>query len=120
AKVFKCPSDRSLASIRGSFYPRARSVMMNSYMGFQPGQPQPDGDPYAYVMEDWLASHPPVETGFVFIDAHEDSMATGFFLVSLPFVSAWNHFPGSRHNGAATLSFSDGHAICHKWRDPRT
>jgi prepilin-type processing-associated H-X9-DG protein len=26
----------------------------------------------------------------------------------------------SRHNGAATLSFADGHAEIKKWLDPRT
>jgi prepilin-type processing-associated H-X9-DG protein len=60
----------------------------------------------------------PIENGFVFIDTHEDSIASGIF--NVPADQGWNHFPGGRHNGAATLSFTDGHVICHKWQDPRT
>ncbi|MDA7522819.1 hypothetical protein OAF81_01125 [bacterium] len=29
-------------------------------------------------------------------------------------------FPASYHNGAAGISFADGHAETKKWRDPRT
>ena len=29
-------------------------------------------------------------------------------------------FPASYHNGAAGLSFADGHAEIKKWQDPRT
>jgi prepilin-type processing-associated H-X9-DG protein len=64
----------------------------------------------------------PLEGGFVFIDTHEDSIATGEFWVSprVYWASAWGQFPASRHNGSATLSFSDGHVVSHKWIDSRT
>ena len=29
-------------------------------------------------------------------------------------------FPSGNHNGAAGISFADGHVIIHKWLDPRT
>jgi len=29
-------------------------------------------------------------------------------------------FPAGNHNGAAGISFADGHVIIHKWLDPRT
>jgi prepilin-type processing-associated H-X9-DG protein len=29
-------------------------------------------------------------------------------------------FPASYHNKAGGLSFADGHAEIHRWRDPRT
>jgi prepilin-type processing-associated H-X9-DG protein len=49
----------------------------------------------------------------------EDSIASGFFLVEAPFAPWWDSFPGSRHGGA-TISFTDGHVICHRWLDERT
>ena len=29
-------------------------------------------------------------------------------------------YPASYHNGACGITFADGHAEIHKWRDPRT
>jgi prepilin-type N-terminal cleavage/methylation domain-containing protein/prepilin-type processing-associated H-X9-DG protein len=29
-------------------------------------------------------------------------------------------YPAGNHNGAAAISFADGHVIIHKWQDPRT
>ena len=66
-----------------------------------------------------LLAHPPAETGAVFIDTHEDSIASGFFLVEAPFAPWWDSFPANRHGGA-TISFTDGHVICHRWLDERT
>jgi prepilin-type processing-associated H-X9-DG protein len=60
----------------------------------------------------------PVENGFVLIDVHEDSISHGKFIVPEP--PAWAHLPASRHNGGAILSFTDGHVVFHKWKDPRT
>jgi prepilin-type N-terminal cleavage/methylation domain-containing protein/prepilin-type processing-associated H-X9-DG protein len=121
-KVFKCPSDRSIAKIAGNVYPRVRSVTMNNYLS---GDYLIDWDPNmtAYGTEATLAARPARESGWVFIDTHEDSIATGLFLVhpanEKPYDS-WNHLPGSRHSGGATVGFADGHVVCHKWVDART
>ena len=30
------------------------------------------------------------------------------------------HLPASRHGGSGVISYTDGHAEIHRWRDPRT
>ena len=115
AKVFKCPSDRSVAKIDGVLHPRVRSVAMNHHMGSLSGNgPFSSWD---YQTLGHVQAHLPREMGVVFIDTHEDSVATGMFLVNDPFSPWWNHFPASRHNGSATISFTDGHVICHRWME---
>jgi prepilin-type processing-associated H-X9-DG protein len=118
AKVFKCPSDRSVARIDGVLHQRVRSVAMNHHMGSLFG----DGPASSWDYQKLAAvqAHTPRDTGFVFIDIHEDSVSTGMFLVAPLYYSSWGHFPASRHNGAATLSFTDGHVICRRWTDERT
>jgi prepilin-type processing-associated H-X9-DG protein len=121
-KVFKCPSDRSITKINGTIYPRVRSVAMNYLMDGEVTGESGVGF-FGYGKETTLASHPPLESGWVFRDTHEDSIGTGMFLVpratDLPH-DGWDNFPASRHNGGATIGFSDGHVICHKWIDERT
>jgi prepilin-type N-terminal cleavage/methylation domain-containing protein/prepilin-type processing-associated H-X9-DG protein len=124
AKVFKCPADRTLARINGKLYPRVRSVGMNGYVGGQPGSlpfgSRTEDTDFLYLTIDKITRRPPSETGFVFIDAHEDSIASGYFQVSFPYSPGWSCFPGTRHGRAASVSFADGHVVSHKWRDART
>jgi prepilin-type processing-associated H-X9-DG protein len=90
---------------------------MNNYMG-------PGTSAYPSSTRRWyncltdLLNGLPLENGFVFIDTHEDSIASPPY--NVPEDSGWAHFPGNRHNGGATLSFTDGHVVCHRWQDPRT
>jgi prepilin-type N-terminal cleavage/methylation domain-containing protein/prepilin-type processing-associated H-X9-DG protein len=121
AKVFKCPSDRSVARINGAFLPRVRSVAMNSFMRGNFGTST--AYPYwNYANLSHLATKSPAESGFVFIDTHEDSIATGQFALTDPQAGlvGWAQVPASRHNGGATLSFTDGHVLTHRWVDGRT
>jgi prepilin-type processing-associated H-X9-DG protein len=52
-------------------------------------------------------------------DTHEDSIASGNFPIDAPYAPWWSCFPANRHGGA-TIGFSDGHVICHRWLDERT
>jgi prepilin-type N-terminal cleavage/methylation domain-containing protein len=115
-KVFRCPSDKSTGVIAGKRYARVRSTAMNYYMGMAPDGLMGDG--LVYKRSGDLARLPP-GGGFVFIDTHEDSITGAPFEVSLT-VSGWGEFPGSRHSGAAVLTFTDGHGEAHKWLDART
>lgn len=56
---------------------------------------------------------------FLFVDANPDSICWPYFGVQMAADSFFN-FPGSAHNRAAVLSFSDGHAEAHRWTDQRT
>src|SRR5438128_7506278 len=51
---------------------------------------------------------------FVFIEEHPDSIYDGYFL-NKPDRLEWLHLPASYHDGAANLTFADGHVETHKW-----
>jgi prepilin-type processing-associated H-X9-DG protein len=91
---------------------------MNHHMGSPFGDGPASSWDYQKLAS--LQARTPRESGVVFIDTHEDSVATGMFLVAPLYYSGWGHFPASRHNGAATLSFTDGHVIGRRWADART
>ena len=60
---------------------------------------------------------------WVMLDEHPDSMNAGGFanqMVESPGAARIIDFPASYHNGAAGISFADGHADIKKWVDPRT
>jgi prepilin-type processing-associated H-X9-DG protein len=60
---------------------------------------------------------------WVLLDEHPDSMNAGGFanmMVESPAQARIIDFPASFHNGAAGISFADGHAEIRKWVDPRT
>src|ERR1041385_693665 len=121
--VFRCPSAHATARINGKRFPYVRTVTMNSYMGGQIGQTLQDDDDitsWHYRTVPQLVARHPLETGCILIDTHEDSIGSGFFLVEAPYGPGGANVPGPRHNGGATFSFSDGHVIYHRWRDPRT
>ena len=57
----------------------------------------------------------------LFIDEHEDTISAGVFREQRPGdFNTWNSLPASRHNGAGTLSYVDGHVEVRKWQDPQT
>ena len=112
-EVYKCPADRSVSAAG----PRIRSVAMNSMVG-NPGvltnQFNPD-----YVQFFKNADVRNASATFVFLDEHPDTINDGFFMNRLNDY-AWGNLPGSYHNGAANLSFADGHAETHRWLVPDT
>ncbi|MCL4181201.1 MAG: type II secretion system GspH family protein [Verrucomicrobia bacterium] len=63
------------------------------------------------------------QQAWVFIDEREDSINDGLFqtdLVNRDSAARIVDYPASYHNGAAGLSFADGHAEIRRWVDPRT
>lgn len=111
--VYKCPSDRS----RADCGPRLRSVAMNSLVG-DPGVLTNSFNP-SYIQFFKVAEMPFPSAIFVFIDEHPDTINDGFFMNR--FESArWGNLPGSYHNGAANVSFGDGHIETHRWQVPAT
>jgi prepilin-type N-terminal cleavage/methylation domain-containing protein/prepilin-type processing-associated H-X9-DG protein len=118
ASIFKCPSDESWVEIHGQRHNRVRSVAMNMFAGDTRPMLM---DTIAYQYFRWDQCHRPAQT-LVFVDAHEDSLYSGWFWMPDPhtFRIGFANLPGSRHRGAGTLSFADGHVEVHKWVDPRT
>jgi prepilin-type processing-associated H-X9-DG protein len=65
----------------------------------------------------------PGQAHYVLLDEHPDSINAGGFanmMVENPSAARIIDYPASYHNGAAGLSFADGHAEIKKWLDPRT
>ncbi len=131
--VFRCPGDRSTVIIGGIRHPRVRSLSMNTWLGrnlpdgslggLPTGPPfLGDGDYRINVKLTGLIVPPPVQT-FVFIDEREDSINDCGFYVGMGRRGSdayWIDLPASYHNGAAGLSFADGHAETKRWLDSRT
>ena len=127
--VFKCPADRSTATFGGVRYPRVRSLTMNNWLGrYLPngslGAVLFSGDE-AYRINVKLSdlTVPPPARTFVFIDEREDSINDCAFYVGMGRSGSdayWIDLPASYHNGAAGLSFADGHAEVKRWLDSRT
>ncbi len=51
---------------------------------------------------------------YVFLDEHPDTINDGFFMNQWD-TYVWGNLPASYHNGAASLSFADGHTEVHRW-----
>ncbi len=124
-KVFKCPSDFSLAVMNGASKPRVRSAAMNSYMGenrtFTPG--------FRKFFKLGQITVPSPSKAWVVMDEREDSINDGWFAVDMngyhptsPQAGQYElaDFPASYHNGAGSISFADGHSEIRRWQDTRT
>lgn len=133
AGIYKCPADRSTVKIGGIVHPRVRSLSMSQAMN------SPDdwlNGPYGsgfysagsrFAIFRKLSDIDPMghAKAFVLIDEHPDGINYGDLAVIYRDASEIQKtyiidMPASTHNGAGGLSFADGHAEIHKWRDGRT
>lgn len=140
-EIWKCPADRSALRVGGDLKPRVRSMSMNLWVGGFGGT---DGalsggwmgsppDYYVVGGSKWrvfLKMNEFVDPGpsrtFLLMDMREDSIDWGNFATDMtgwpdrPQDTGFYDLPGSYHNRAGGLSFVDGHAEIHRWRDDRT
>ena len=129
ADVYKCPADKSAVTINGQRYPRVRSMSMSQAIG-GPGPWLPPGTTmkprqkeYKIFVKSSDLNDPGPSRIYVLLDEHPDSINAGGFanmMVENPAAARIVDFPASYHNGAAGISFADGHAEIKKWNDPRT
>lgn len=124
--VFKCPADRSRVRIGGRFYSRVRSVSMNSYVGgsYNGAFYVPNYRTYQRLSQ---IVAPAPSSLWVLLDEREDSLNDCQFIVGMegydprvPTQTRMIDYPAAYHNSAGALSFADGHAELHRWRDTRT
>ena len=121
AKVYKCPADKSYVTISGARHSRVRSMGMSQAMG-GPGSWLP-APKYKIFTKTSDFSNPGPSQLYVLLDEHPDSINAGGFanqMVETPGSARIIDYPASYHNGAAGLSFADGHSEIKKWVDPRT
>ena len=88
------------------------------------GSRQPDRGPYRVFVKMHQIIGPSPSEAMVLLDEREDSINDGYFVVDM---AGWPgnssrlvDYPASYHNGAAGISFADGHAEIKRWTDPRT
>lgn len=124
--IYRCPSDGALSSVQlnAGWKARVRSYSMNAMIGdagdlsrtgYNENNPK-----YAQAFTASGIAEP--TEIFVFIDEHPDSINDGYFLnrSDKPGVKQWNDLPASHHNGAAAISFVDGHSELHLWVNKST
>lgn len=122
--VYRCPSDRVLSSLQteaGWAGGRSRSYSMNAMMG-NAGPASVSGENVNnpdYVQFFRIDQVPGPARYFVLLDEHPDSINDGYFL-NRHDKSSWIDLPASHHNGAAAVSFADGHSELHRWMDEQT
>ncbi len=117
---FKCPEDKSTALIASTRMPRVRSLSMNGWVGQGTDAFTTGYRTYQKISD--LTSPSPANL-WVIMDEQEDSINDGWFATS-PSTSPASYtiydYPAGRHDRAAAVSFADGRAELHQWRDPRT
>jgi prepilin-type N-terminal cleavage/methylation domain-containing protein len=135
--VYHCPSDMYLKPgiQTGIGWPyRVRSVAMNAAVGGGPtsgtgskpaaslaGEFYPNGMFYASKMNQ--LRNPGPSDCWVYTDENPDSIDDGILYISPNFSSGagvFTELPSCLHMNADGISFADGHAEIHKWRDGRT
>jgi len=129
-KVYMCPSDKPTFKMGNVYYPKVRSYSLNVYVGYvteySGGWDSRIGplDVHMRPVYKIFRKHSEIirtmPSGlFLFMDVHPDSICWPYFGVYMAEDSFFN-WPGSAHNRGCVVSFADGHAEYHRWRDPRT
>lgn len=119
ARLYRCPSDRAVSDLQrnAGWTERTRSISMNAMVGnagaFTAGGTNVNNPYYRQFFK--LAQIPEPARIFVFIEEHPDSIDDAYFL-NRPDSHQWHDLPASWHNGAANLTFADGHVETHRWR----
>jgi prepilin-type N-terminal cleavage/methylation domain-containing protein/prepilin-type processing-associated H-X9-DG protein len=128
-EVYKCPADHSMVKMGGRMHSRVRSMAMSQAFG--PGdwldpagfQANVASKKYRVYYKTADITEPAPANCWVLIDEHPDGINAGGFgntMVESPPQARIVDYPASYHNGAAGVSFADGHAEIRKWVDPRT
>lgn len=127
-EIYLCPADHSYVTTGGRRVSRVRSMGMSQALAGPGGWLAPPSyneqqTRYRtyYKLGDMTAPGP--ASIYVLLDEHPDSINAGGFanqMVESPAAARIIDFPASYHNGAAGISFADGHAEIRRWRDPRT
>lgn len=114
--IFKCPSDKFVSPAQRSrgWTERVRSVSGNIGVGDGNAETGPWDSIYKHIRNTSDFIFPGPSETWVYLDEHPDSINdAGFFN---PRQNSWIDQPAAYHNGAAGISFADGHSEIHKWK----
>jgi prepilin-type N-terminal cleavage/methylation domain-containing protein/prepilin-type processing-associated H-X9-DG protein len=106
--VYKCPADLSVAQ-NG---PRLRSISMNSLVGNPLINPNRFNPTWLQFLKS--SDFPGPANFYVFVEEHPDTINDGYFMNRWDVIQ-WGNLPASWHNGAANMSWADGHLERHRW-----
>jgi len=120
ANLYRCPADK-YKSTQNPPGPRCRSLSMDAAVGEGYGdaahtQPKEQFFNGSFFVARKMVNlqFPPPAMSWVFWDEHPDSINDGCaFDNPLQPYTTWTDLPASYHNGAAGLSFADGHSEIH-------
>jgi prepilin-type N-terminal cleavage/methylation domain-containing protein/prepilin-type processing-associated H-X9-DG protein len=126
--VYKCPADQSMVMVKGVRTPRMRSMGMSQAFDCLRKSPSCPGvwlPSSRYVVYKKLTSIRSPAMTYCLLDEHPDSINAGGFANEMVEPGKYSgihiiDFPASYHDGAAGITFMDGHTEIHKWKDPRT
>jgi prepilin-type N-terminal cleavage/methylation domain-containing protein/prepilin-type processing-associated H-X9-DG protein len=115
-QIWKCPSDIGFVTVSGKKLARVRSQSMSQVFDYGSWLPTSAG----YKVYSRLGHIINPTKTWVMIDEHPDSINDAACAVKMAELSATSaqiiDFPASYHNGAAGLSFADGHSEVHQWK----
>jgi prepilin-type N-terminal cleavage/methylation domain-containing protein len=119
-KVYVCPTDRPTETVNGQLAPKIRSYSLNNYVGWVGPLDDRLSSNYRFFQKhSQVPAYLPGGGLFLFADVNPNSICWPYFGVYMDREAFFN-FPASSHNHASLVSFADGHAENHRWRDPRT
>jgi len=127
-EIYKCPADKSTVKFGGKSLPRVRSMSMSQALAgpggwLPPGNYDANQKRYRAYLKTSDMTAPSPSMLYVLLDEHPDGINAGGFanqMVESLGAAKIIDYPASFHNGAAGLSFADGHAEIKKWLDART
>jgi len=116
--VYKCLADMS-KSFGNHGDPRVRTLSKSQSFAL-PGEGWVDCPPYRHYLRTADMTLPSPANLWVYIDENPDSVNDAAFAVVMTPGAPWRDGPSTLHGGGCGLTFADGHAEIHKWKDPGT
>jgi prepilin-type N-terminal cleavage/methylation domain-containing protein/prepilin-type processing-associated H-X9-DG protein len=115
--VFECPAANYVSPPQRAlgWYQRVRSVAMDAAVG--------DGSKYTgFGWNQWFVAkkttdfnNPGPCQSWVFTDEHPDSIDDALLYTSSYPTTSFTEMPANYHDGAAAITFADGHVVMQKW-----
>jgi prepilin-type N-terminal cleavage/methylation domain-containing protein/prepilin-type processing-associated H-X9-DG protein len=118
-QLYICPADPSTVSVNGRTYPKLRSYALNAYLGWAGHWDERLATNYTVFKKQSQLAPSLNSRVFLFTDVQPKSICWPYFGVQMR-EDVFLLFPGSAHSRGGVISFVDGHAERHAWRDQRT
>jgi len=117
AGIYKCPADFRTAVVNGQTLSASRSYSLNGFVGAAPGDAL-EASGYLLFRKEGDVLNP--GDLFTFLDESACTIDDGFFSFCDnygPSAGAYNEYPATYHMLSSGISFADGHAETHVWKD---